>query len=415
MSADTPRCDPDPNVRSAPSDALEMSPPVWAIVTMVALIGLNLRASLGALPPLLPNIDADLRISSTCAGLLTSVPVVCMGLCAPLGQRLASRVGLEVATGGALLLLGVAGMLRLLPGVAPLFITGAFVGGAMGAASALLPALIGHHLAPIRGLVTGIYSASLALGVAIAVGVAVPLERLLGDWRPALALWGVVAAATGLAWFSLVRRFASAPSDAVRQPVTRHRMPWRSSTARWVTYFLSSQMIIGFSGLAWIPPLYTSLGFDSQEAASRLVMFQLIQLATMLTLPALTDHVRDRRPLLGFGLLCMIAGLVLVLVDPVGMSIPAMLLFGAGVGGGSTLGLVLIVDSAADPAEAAQLGGMVLMTSFLCAACGPALIGLLSDLTGSLTYGFAALLCLAVVTLLTVGAYRPGRTVVHGT
>jgi MFS transporter, CP family, cyanate transporter len=170
-------------------------------------------------------------------------------------------------------------------------------------------------------------------------------------------------------------------------------------------------MMVGFSGLAWIAPLYASLGFSSQQSANRLVLFQVVQLATMLTLPALTDHVRDRRPLLAFGLICTCAGLTMLLVDPVGLSMLAMLLFGAGVGGGSTLGLVLIVDSTTDQHDAARLGAMVLMVAFLAAACGPALLGLLRDLTGDFAPGYAMLLLLSIAMLLVTAVYRPGRSI----
>ncbi len=379
------------------------------MVAMIALIGLNLRAGLGALPPLLPDITVDLRLSSTGAGALTSVAVICMGACAPLGQRLAGRTGLEAALGWILAILAVGSGLRLLPGEAALFWTGAVVGGAMGAASALVPAVIGHHLSSIRGLATGVYSASLALGVAVAAGTAVPLGRLLNGWRPALAIWGLAAALTGLAWLVLQRRFPPGERGGPTSVAPGRSMPWRSPTARLVSLFLASQMVVGFSGLAWIPPLYASLGLTDDQAASRLVLFQLVQLGTMLTLPALSDHVRDRRPLLAFGLVCTCSGLVLVLADPLGLSVVAMLLFGAGVGAGSTLGLVLITDSATTPDDAARLGAMTLMISFLCAACGPALIGLLSDVTGSLMSGFAVLLLLSVAMLGAVVVYRPER------
>ena len=37
--------------------------------------GLNLRASMGSIPPLLDDINADLRLNSTASGLLTSLAI----------------------------------------------------------------------------------------------------------------------------------------------------------------------------------------------------------------------------------------------------------------------------------------------------------------------------------------------------
>ncbi len=387
--------------------------PAWVIVVMVAVIGLNLRASMGSIPPLLEDINVDLRLNSTASGLLTSLAIVFMGLCSPVGQKLGARWGAERAMGWLMLLLGAAGLVRLLPwGPAVLFVSVAAAGAAMGGASALMPSLIGHHLPRIRGFTTGIYSAGLAIGVAIAAGTTVPLEHLLGGWRASLATWGAIATATAVGWMLLSGRLrastAGTPDPAVR---VDHRMPWRSRTAWLVTLFTTSQMIIGFSGLAWITPFYASLGKTSQEAANLFVLFQVIQLATMLTLPALTDHTRDRRPLLAFVVSSTIVGITMLLYDPIGLAIPSMMLFGAGVGGGSTLGLVLIVDATTTQADGARLGAMVFLVAFLAGALGPIVLGVLRDLTGSLAAGYAVMLGLSVLMLVAIVAYVPGRTI----
>ena len=312
-----------------------------------------------------------------------------------------------------MLLLAAAGLARLLPwGPVVLFGSVAVAGAAMGGASALMPALIGHHLPSIRGLTMGIYSAGLSIGVAIAAGTAVPLEHLLGGWRPALATWGIIAAATAAGWLLFAPRLRrTSPGRPAADVVVDHRMPWRSRTAWWVTLFSTSQMVIGFSGLAWVSPLYVSLGLTGQDAANRFVLFQVVQLATMLTLPPLTDHTRDRRPLLAFAMACTVAGITMLLVDPVGLSIPAMMLFGAGVGGGSTLGLVLIVDTTRTQADGARLGAMVLLVAFLAGASGPVVLGVLRDLTGGFSAGFAVMLGLSMLMLAATVVYRPGRTI----
>ncbi|MDT9591706.1 MFS transporter [Nocardioides zeae] len=388
--------------------------PVGVIVALVAVVGLNLRASMGSLPPLLDEIDRDLGLSSTAAGLLTSVAIAFMGLCAPAGQRLGARIGPELATGVLMLVLAGAGLVRALPLPAPLlFVSAAVAGAAMGGCSALMPSLIAHHVPAIRGMTTGIYSTGLALGVAVAAGTAVPLEGLLGDWRPALAFWGAVSAVTAALWLLLVpalrgpRRRETDPT--VPAVVVDHRMPWRSRTAWLVVGFTTTQMIIGFSGLAWITPLYVSLGLPAQEAANMFVLFQVVQVATMLTLPALADRTPDRRPQLAVVVGCTIVGIVLLLVAPVTLAIPAMALFGMGVGGGSTLGLVLITDVTHTQTDGARLGAMVVLVAYLAGALGPFALGVLRDLTGGFEAGYALMLALSVVTFASLRAYGPGR------
>jgi MFS transporter, CP family, cyanate transporter len=170
-------------------------------------------------------------------------------------------------------------------------------------------------------------------------------------------------------------------------------------------------MIVGFSGLAWITPLYLELGSSEQEAANLFVLFQVVQLVTMLTLPALTDHTTDRRPLLALVVVSSIVGIALLLAAPVGLAIPAMTLFGMGVGGGSTLGLVLIMDTTRTQSAAARLGAMCLLVAFLSGALGPFVLGALSDLTGELRTGYAVMLALSFAVLLVVARLVPGRFV----
>jgi CP family cyanate transporter-like MFS transporter len=381
---------------------------------MVALIGLNLRAAMGSVPPLLPDIAEDLHLSGTSQGMLTSVVIIFMGLSAPLGQRLGARLGPERATVVTLLVLAAGCTVRLVAVTEPVFLlSSALAGIGMGGSSALLPSLIAEHVPRIRGLTMGVYSTGLALGVALAAWIAVPTEQWLSGWRPALALWGGITALTALLWLALIPRLRPrpGPSPAAAPVVTNHRLPWRSPTARWVTWFTAANMIIGFSGLAWITPFYVDLGVPDQRAAEYFVLFQVVQLVAMLTLPWLTDFTRDRRLMLGLCVACSGVGIVCLLAAPLALAVPAVLVFGFGVGGSSTLGLVLLVDTTRSQADAARLTGMVMLVAFLAGAAGPALLGWLHDLTGSFVAGYATVLVLTALVLLSVPALRPGRTI----
>ena len=68
-----------------------------AIVAAVVLLALNLRSVLAGLPPLVADIRADLGLSAAAAGVLTTLPVLCMGAFAPVAPRIAARVPMERA------------------------------------------------------------------------------------------------------------------------------------------------------------------------------------------------------------------------------------------------------------------------------------------------------------------------------
>ena len=64
-------------------------------IAVVLLLGLNLRTLFASLPPLLETVRADLGLSATVSGLLTTGPVLCLGVLAPLAPALARRLALE--------------------------------------------------------------------------------------------------------------------------------------------------------------------------------------------------------------------------------------------------------------------------------------------------------------------------------
>ncbi|MBL0005576.1 MAG: MFS transporter [Actinomycetales bacterium] len=216
MNRAGPRADPDPARGGSARRA-------WALAALVTLFGLNLRATLGSIPPLLGEIAADLGLGSSALGLLLSTCILAMGAFAPTGHLLATRVGTERALTLLLAILGVSEVVRVAayhPVV--LYASVALAGATMGAASTLMPGFIAHHVPRTRGLTMGIYSTGLALGVALAAATAVPLERLLGGWRPALAVVGLLSLATAvLSWASEGTLVRSMPGHSVDPPRTR--------------------------------------------------------------------------------------------------------------------------------------------------------------------------------------------------
>ncbi|WP_059287694.1 hypothetical protein [Aquitalea magnusonii] len=73
-------------------DGVQQAPvpttPRWLLVAGLVLIGINLRPALSSLAPVLGQIKTEIGISATMAGLLTTLPVLCLGLFGPLAPQL---------------------------------------------------------------------------------------------------------------------------------------------------------------------------------------------------------------------------------------------------------------------------------------------------------------------------------------
>ena len=76
------------------------------------LAAVALRPQLVGAGPLIPDIQDDLGVSHAVAGLVGTIPVLCMGLFAPFAGLVAGRWGLRAAMAGCLLAIAAAGLGR---------------------------------------------------------------------------------------------------------------------------------------------------------------------------------------------------------------------------------------------------------------------------------------------------------------
>ena len=131
-------------------------PPTWLMAVALVAVAGNLRVAITSVPPLLDAIESDLGLSGAAAGALTTLPVLCMGLFAPLASRFAHpSAPWRGPRGGGCIVVGTAS--RLLGDNLLVLYTGTFVAGAgIAVAGTLLPRLVKTFFPPERvGLVTG--------------------------------------------------------------------------------------------------------------------------------------------------------------------------------------------------------------------------------------------------------------------
>ena len=73
-------------------------------------------------------------------------------------------------------------------------------------ANVLIPSLVRLHFPDRIGLMTGLYTTMLAVGLTSAFLLTVPVSDALGSWRYGIGAWAVLAAVAAVPWFGLVRR-----------------------------------------------------------------------------------------------------------------------------------------------------------------------------------------------------------------
>src|SRR5580658_10605032 len=188
------------------------------LVVAVAAAGFNLRTAITSLPPLFPDLETRLHLSSATLSLLAATPVICFGVVSAFAAWLNRRFGEEVILLVALVVLTAGLLLR---GAAPgvlLFPGTALAASAIAILNVLLSSMVKRRWPERAGFLIGIYLTALCVGAIIASLLSVPLYHASGgSVRLALGLWAGPAALATLLWLPQLRYRAA---GVARTPAT---------------------------------------------------------------------------------------------------------------------------------------------------------------------------------------------------
>ncbi|MES2071749.1 MAG: MFS transporter [Pseudomonadota bacterium] len=374
----------------------------------LVLIAFNLRPVFSSLSVLLPEIMAATGLSSASASLLTTLPVLCLGLFAPLAPVLARRFGAERTLLGMLILLAIGTAMRGLASIPFLFIASGLAGASIAVGNVLLPGLVKRDFPSKTALMMGLYTMSLCAGAAGAAGLSVPIEKLFRDsWSMALAAWSLPAIVIALVW---------APQALAGKAQLQHsgytvQGLWRDPLAWQVTFFMGLQSALAYCVFGWLAPILRARGMDGVSAGLAVSVSVMFQVVTCLLVPPIAFKCRDQRLVnVGLAALAVIA-LVAMTVGPIagGWVWFWAGLQGVGQGGLFAAAMTVIVLRSPDAHVAAHLSSMSQAVGYTLAAGGPLLVGLLHGWSG--TYHTTAVLFIALgagAALFGLGAGRAG-------
>jgi MFS transporter, CP family, cyanate transporter len=369
------------------------------------LAALTLRAQLVGIGPLLPLIKDDLGVSHAVAGLLGTIPVLCMGLFAPPAAYLAARVGARTAVGAMVLTIGVSGVFRALaPGAPAVILLTIPIGMGMGIAGAMLPVTVKERFPDRPGFATGIYVAGMTISSAVSAALAIPLAHLGNGWRTPLLVYSSISIGLGLLWILLTRK----EPRHVRVSVKPLRLPFRNPLAwRFVAaFFFMSSVFYGLN--AWLPDAYVERGWSEASAGSLLAILNLINIPVGFSVAWAADHWGQRRLWLAGAAAGQLVGLIGIITVPSAGYLWAVVL-GVAIGPLFPLTMTMPLDAAELPAEVASYTGMMLGVGYTMAALSPLILGAVRDATGGFDAVLWVLAGLALMQVLVDASLSPAR------
>jgi CP family cyanate transporter-like MFS transporter len=366
------------------------------VLVGIVVLAFNLRPAAVSVGPVLDEIRNGLAMSSATAGVLTTLPVVAFAGFGALAPMLARTVGLHRVTLVSLVAVVAGLVLRSQTGdvVGFLLLSLLALAGAA-TANVLLPSLVKLHFPDRIGVVTSIYTTSLALGLTASSVLTVPMSHQLGSWRSGLASWAATAAVAVLPWLLLVRHDRAPEASRGRvslAAVARTRLGWG------MALFFGLQSLQAYSVFGWFAQVYRDAGFSAGTAGLLLGVITGMSIPLSLLLPPLTARLDDQRWLIAVLVVCYMAGYLGLVLAPVPGAWAWAVLIGTGAAVFPVV-LTMIGLRARTSEGTAALSGFTQSVGYLMSAVGPLGMGLLYGLTGGWTVPLLVLLGLCVAQL----------------
>jgi CP family cyanate transporter-like MFS transporter len=370
---------------------------VFACVALLWLAGVGLRLTVLAVPPVIPQIHADLHLSETEVGILTGLPQVLFAGAAVAGSLLIARFGAVRTLILGLVVTAVASALRgAVLHVVPLYAATIIMAFGVAIMQPALPPLTRQWLPDRVGFATAVYSNGLLAGEILPVVLTTPLVLPLvgGSWRLSFAVWAVPTALIALVIWALAPRPLDPPETAAATG-SRWWPDWRDPLIWRLGLMLGSITSMYFATNAFIPDYVKQTG-RPDLIASALTALNVGQLPASFLLLAVAGRLERRVwPYVLAGALCLASVLGLAFAPgPWIIAAGALLGFSAG---GTFVMMMALPPLLSPPGDVHRVSAAMLTIGYGCAVIVPVVSGLAWDLTGIGALAFAPIAACAVV------------------
>ena len=321
------------------------------------LVSLNLRMAFSAADPLLTQVRHALHMGITSSGLFALLPIMALGIAAPMGARLVEwiRPGNLITWA---MLLATAGVLWRSSGyMAGLFCGTIIIGLGLGVAGSVILGIVKQAIPTHLPEVMSAYTACVSLGTAIGSGAAVPIARLLEGWQAGLMFWALPMLLATILWAFTIHRRQNIHD---RQPTMRAPMLplLKKRSARMVTLYYLFRVASSWLLVVWLVTLLHQRGMSTEKAGLLLSLTTACQIPCALISGLAIRWLGSIRRLMTIATLLAVAACWGLLVAPEGYWLVSAIALGAGLGSIFSVGMTLIATTEPDESGTIALSGL---------------------------------------------------------
>lgn len=357
------------------------------ILFVVAIIffASTLRTPLTGVGPIISFIRDSLGISNVLAGFLTTIPLLAFAIVSPFVPRISRKFGMEWTLFYSIILLTIGIILRSIGSTSLLIIGTVLIGVAISFGNVLFPSFFKMKFPFHIGLLTGIYTVSMNISAAVALGISNPIAANSSfGWQGALAIPIILTLITLITWIPLLRGEKVNLNNISKNNTTKNETKlWKSPLAWAIAVSMGLQSLIFYCSAAWLPEILISQGFSADKAGWMTSVMQMSQIPMTFLIPIIAEKLRTQRPIVILFTSFYIFGFTGVFFELTDFTVLWMILIG--LGGGASFGTVVMLFTLRTKTAyaAAQISGFAQSVGYLLAAAGPVLFGYLHDTANS--------------------------------
>ena len=374
----------------------------FALLFAIVLLGVNLRPALASISPIISQIQAATGLNDSMMGLLTTIPVLMMGigngLMPYLKRYISTSTGIFI--GIALITLACGSRFAYsIPGL--LLISSFVVGIGIAMVQSLLPGFIKSEFKQRTGFAMGLYTTAIMGGAAIS-SFASPYIAKQYDTQTALSLWCILAVIAGVFWLYLKTKESSISTTKNQY---YKALPNRSIVLQLCLFFGLSTGAYTLV-LAWLPDYYVALGWSEIAAGGLLSLVTLAEVVSGLAISFLIDRLPSRKPALFCAVGALIIGLVLLVFMPLKTVYGCCIVLGLGIGALFPLSLIVTVDHAKNSEQTIALSSIVQGCGYTLAALFPFIAGLIKQHLTNLSYAWIGMMVISSILLYLITQFK---------
>lgn len=377
----------------------------FLLLFVIAAISLNLRLGITSVGPLMDTIRTSLSLSNAQASLLTTVPVLCMGIFASLATVLNKKYGSKFTLILMLSVLGVATALRgFVPGFSTLLITAFLIGLAIAVLGPTMSSVIKKYFPGHAAIAIGISTFFMSMGSAASAALTGIFFQVSDSFMFALAIWSAFAL-FGVLVVAFVLKTGD-NSELPKQEVTtvkyKFPSPWKQIKPYLFMLFYALQAALYFSTITWLVPMSVENSMTLIQGGMLLSAVMSVQVIFNLLLPIMMEKYPARRNWIYFILAAGTAATLLFWTGDHTLMWIAAFMMGIPLGGLYSAALMLPLDETLTANGANSWTAMMQTGGCIIGGLFPFVIGFIYDSTQNHNYTMTILLVIYVLAFILI-------------